>query len=546
MPVCVGQPSLALSPDGRNLVYVALQGETNRLVRRDMVTGTFHPMPGTEQARSPFFVPRRRVGRLLRGRDPEEGLAGRGRARRNWSASSRSPTEAPGGATTSSTSGRGQTGTLWSVPASGGSPRPIVPRGRWAWPSFVTTQEGPEPLLISLSAGSRRSTIAIGETGDPVSEGQTTAHENLLSPGAFGRYAPTGHLLYVTPGALNAIRFDAGTRRTHGAPSTLIDDLWTDVFWSAQVTISREGTLVYAQGEHIPEGTFVWVDREGNGEAAGLPAGLYGGGFVLSPNGERLAYVVEHVDGTDLWVHEFDRGATTRLTRGDDVRSLAWLPDSESLYYSSTTPEGSRILWRPIEGDPVVVPLPEEVESAGAIGTIAEGNELVLKKDDELLAFSITTGPQEIRSEAMRTVEIPGLAFPSLSPDGRWLAYTIFLTGRYEVVVCSYPDLTQRTQISVSGGEEPRWRGDGKEIAFRWESAWYSVDIATDPELQVGPPRKLFDGPYVNLRGFEWDLSPDGERFLVIENPEQDRPKRELTVITNFFDELGRRLPSED
>jgi Tol biopolymer transport system component len=289
------------------------------------------------------------------------------------------------------------------------------------------------------------------------------------------------------------------------------------------------------------------VDRQGNTEKTSISQGLFGGDFRLSSDGKHLAYRVEGIDGVDLWVHDFDRGVATRLTHGGDNDDPIWLPDSKSLFYTSATPEGSQLVWQPIDGGPTTSQLPAELSSARPRGYVSERQELFLERNDWLYTTSVMNDQNlPAKAELVESVPFPDMAFPSLSPEGRWLAYTTFGTSRYEVFVSSFPDMLQRTQISVSGGEEPRWRRDGGEVVFRWESKWFSVDIDAGAEIDVGPPRPLFEGPYVNLLGFEWDIAPDGQRFLVIENPEQDRPKTELTVVTNFFDEIERLLPSDN
>ena len=97
-------------------------------------------------------------------------------------------------------------------------------------------------------------------------------------------------------------------------------------------------------------------------------------------------------------------------------------------------------------------------------------------------------------------------------------------------------------QISTEGGEEPIWSRDGRELFYRFGSNWYVVDVTLGPEFRAGAPRVLFDVPFVYLFGWSYDVSPDGKRFLVIEGAEQDKALRELVVITNWFDQVRRRV----
>jgi hypothetical protein len=134
------------------------------------------------------------------------------------------------------------------------------------------------------------------------------------------------------------------------------------------------------------------------------------------------------------------------------------------------------------------------------------------------------------------------------SPDGRWLAYMSNESGRDEVYVqpFSVTGLGGTKQISVDGGTEPVWAPDGRELFYRNGDKMMAVTIVTDPELSVGTPRLLFEkrflpGPMWARRNY--DVSPDGQRFLMIQR-EQDLVPTEIIVILNWFEELKRLVPT--
>ncbi len=117
-------------------------------------------------------------------------------------------------------------------------------------------------------------------------------------------------------------------------------------------------------------------------------------------------------------------------------------------------------------------------------------------------------------------------------------------SGQWQIYVVSYPDQrVAKRLVSSTGGEEPRWSPDGSEIIYRYGSQWFSASFSDDPSLELGSPEVLFEGPYINIPGYSWDISPDGDRFLLVENPAQNEPLTKLVVITKFFDEIRRRLP---
>ena len=141
-------------------------------------------------------------------------------------------------------------------------------------------------------------------------------------------------------------------------------------------------------------------------------------------------------------------------------------------------------------------------------------------------------------------------AFPvndaTLSPDGRWLAYTATESGRPEVFVSSYPDPSlSRQQVSSEGGLNPLWTRGGREIVFR--SGDQVIAVTVDPASgDLGRPEVLFEGPYLSPAGnhaLGYDVSADGERFLFVQRPPERAPRR-LIVVTNFFEALKRIVPN--
>ena len=132
------------------------------------------------------------------------------------------------------------------------------------------------------------------------------------------------------------------------------------------------------------------------------------------------------------------------------------------------------------------------------------------------------------------------------SPDGQWIAYTSDESGRVEVYVRAYSGAGRKYSVSTDGGTEPVWSRDGRELFYRNGNAMMAADIRFEPELEVGEPRKLFQGnfqpaPWLNPN---YDVSPDGERFLMI-RPTADAP-REIHVIVNWFQELERLVPTDN
>jgi dipeptidyl aminopeptidase/acylaminoacyl peptidase len=148
---------------------------------------------------------------------------------------------------------------------------------------------------------------------------------------------------------------------------------------------------------------------------------------------------------------------------------------------------------------------------------------------------------------------------PQVSPDGQWLAYMSDESGQSEIYVRPFPDVSSgKWKISTSGGMEPRWSPDGRELFYRALSgnAMMAVDIETDPIFRAGLPKELFRGAYYFSYGHNWDIHPDGKRFLMIKPPEAtadessseesaaEEPSK-IIIVLSWFEELKERVPME-
>jgi Tol biopolymer transport system component len=135
---------------------------------------------------------------------------------------------------------------------------------------------------------------------------------------------------------------------------------------------------------------------------------------------------------------------------------------------------------------------------------------------------------------------------PRFSPDGRWLAYISDESGRFEIYVQPYPGLGGKWQISTEGGAEPVWNPNGRELFYRSGDKMMAVDIATQPSFASGKPRMLFEGQYSPAPGTtpNYDVSPDGQRFLMIKPSEAGEAPTQINVVLNWFEELKQRVPT--
>ena len=191
--------------------------------------------------------------------------------------------------------------------------------------------------------------------------------------------------------------------------------------------------------------------------------------------------------------------------------------------------------------------------------------ELAVKNPEEIAVVTVGRSSSSPSGGEIKKLKAGSYGFPSISPDGSWIVYTDIGTAeeesqRWEIYVSPWPSLAWNRQISKGGGEEPRWNPNGKEIIYRsvregipkqgsdrWGTQCLSVNLEFEPEFKHRSPEVLFEGPYANVPGYSWDISNDGERFLLIENVEhQSEPVTELVIVSNFFDMLREKVPVDN
>jgi serine/threonine protein kinase/Tol biopolymer transport system component len=384
-----------------------------------------------------------------------------------------------------------------------------------------------------------------------------TKEKKLLQGEGLARYARSGpnpsvgHLVYGHNGSLFAASFDVN-RLVLGAPSPLLDGV-ANFGPIAMFGISDSGTLAYiASGaqEQVPVATLVRADRQGAEQPIPAPPRDYGSAPKLSPDGNQLAVSIRDRETltADIWIYDLVRGSLERLTSAGNNRNPVWTPDGKQLIYRSSMSIAGRR-----SGALSTVP----ADRSGAPTSLLAGDTLdyiptSVSPDGMLLVTSGGRATQSIWALPL-AAGASSQAKPSnfleskfnqadaqFSPDGRWVAYASDDSGRTQIHVVPYPGPGRKYQISLDGGDNPRWNHNGQELFFRSGTKIMAVDVQTSPAFRAGTPKMLFE----TARGAEFDVTPDGRRFLIIK-PAEAQPGRQndLRIVLNWFEELRRRVP---
>jgi serine/threonine-protein kinase len=534
MPLGVGRRSLALSPDGGWLAVVLFTNGETRLHLREMASGEMHPLPGTKGAHSPFFSPDGNwVGFFADDKlkkipvsraEPmilcaaTEGFGG------SWGADG----------TIYFSADQGER--LYKVSASGGGSQALDSPGK---PKFPQILPGGRALLLTAGSDVAIQNLETGES------------KVLQERGTFAHYSLTGHIVFAWRGRVFAAAFDLDRLEFTGPSIAVLDGVRWERQGAAQFTFANDGTLVFSPGGDATIGRLVWIDQEGVTEPLGAPPGDFSA-FSIAPDGKRVAVPILDETGRDIWIYDIERGTPSRFTSDGISSSPIWTRDGNVIFYS-TRRDGAWRLYRKAVGGR---------EEAEQVTTKHPVRHKSLTQDDKFLVFT-TREPQAKADIWLLPLQDDGSVaatagqeraflrtpheeyFPTISPDGRWLAYTSDETGGWEVYVRSFPDAGRKLRISTQGGEEPVWSPDGSDLYYRFGSQWFAVSVTLGERFTAGRPRLMFDGPYINLAGWSYDVSPLDGRFLVVESAEQTKTISELTVITNWLDELKRKADAE-
>jgi eukaryotic-like serine/threonine-protein kinase len=527
---------LTLSPDGTQLVYSARQRGIQQLYLRPLAALEATPIRGTEGALQPFFSPDGRwVGFFADGKLKKVSVSG-------GEASSLCDAGDPRGASW------GSLGTIAFAPArnsalqqvsdAGGTPQPLTEFGErensHRWPEFLPG--GDAMLFAALYSGGNwnNARISMRSVG-------TGVRRDLIQGGTNPRYARSGHLVYAQGGNLMAVPFDAEKLAVMGAAVPVVEGVLQSTFsGAAQYSFSDTGTLVYVTESIQAQRRLVWVSRGGAEEPVAAPARAYYRGPRLSPDGRKVAVAIEGQE-TEVWLYDLSRGTLSRLTfQGSTNYEPIWTPDGKRVVFHSTAGvEG--LFWQSADGS-------GGLERLNKFG----GLPYSWSPDGKLLAFNNGAIIWMLRLADHKAAPLRETTFKEgaaqFSPDGRWLAYVSNESGRFEVYVQPYPGPGGKWQISAEGGTEPLWNPNGRELFYRSGDKMMATEIATHPRFSASKPNVLFAGQFQPspspVPTANYDVSPDGRRFLMLKSDEPEGAATQINVVLNWFEELKQRVPT--
>jgi serine/threonine-protein kinase len=542
-----GAPDIAVSPDGSRFAYVTVEQDRTRLYVRSL--SQLDPVPiEAGLPRSPFFSPDGQwVGffdSLLLKRVSSSGgpavtiatVTGIGRGA-SWAKDDTIVFA------TNATTG------LLRVPAAGGEPTVLTKPDTNQDHLFPEMLPGERAVLFSVVSGGQTAANAQLAVLDLASGTQKV----VLSAASSGKYASSGHLVYGISGTLRAVPFDLDTLTVRGTAVPVIERVVTKINGSTNFALAADGSLVYETGDSAgaAERILAWVDRQGREEPLEVPKRAYTYPRI-SADGTRIALDIRDQEN-DIWLWDVVRRTMTRLTFDMGLnRGVVWMPDGKRLVFSaerdgpeslfSQAADGSGSPERLTTAQPGRPQVPYTVTPDGARVLFGEPgqppydlHQLELGTDRKVTPLLNATYNEQNAD---------------MSPDGRWVAYQSSESGADEIYIRPFPNVSAgRWQISTGGGTRPAWARNGREIFYlKSDGTLIAVPIESGGErLVVGVGKALFQGPYFRGQtGRTYDVSSDGQRFLMIRNAATTMEQRptQIVVVLNFFEELKRLAPA--
>ncbi|HTS05108.1 MAG TPA: protein kinase [Candidatus Eisenbacteria bacterium] len=535
--------SMAIAPDGKTVALVTYREDTHRvgLFLYEIGASDSKALAGTDDASFPFWSP---DGRAI-------GFFANGKLKRfdRDSASVRTLCDAA--------SGRGGTwnkaGTILFTPSgslndgimsisdNGGEPTKLnypgtaTTENSYRWPVFMPDGKHYLFLAANIRGDTDLNSLYVGSIDNP-------SERHFLTKTPYnGNYAD-GYLFFVRDGAIQAQKLNLGSYTLSGDVVRIFDNVkpQSRILYA---TFAAGGDVVIAQkAGDVSLSKLTWYDRSGKTISDSAPPDTYGN-LAISPDGKYVALDKTDAanENTDVFIYDLARSSFRRLTFDPAIDSLpVWSPDRSRIAFGSSRGRNFNIYVKPADGSQAERELapPSGVDSL-PVDWSRDGKILLYLAGRDLWLYSFAEGMPHLFLKG--TASLKNAQF---SPDGKWVAYSSNENGRWEVYVTSVPDAHGKWQVSTDGGEQPRWRGDGKELYFLSSDAkLMAVSVDSKNEFESGTPAVLFQAePREQIATTErvvYDVSRDGQRFLV-NSRSNNASAHPMSVILNWKTEMKK------
>jgi Tol biopolymer transport system component len=540
----VFRPAVSVSADGSTFAYVGAAEGINRIYIRFRGEAAPRAIAGSDGGVTPALSPDGRwvaffADGNIRKADVNGGVVTLGSARDvrgiTWTDPSTLVFTADSG------------GPLTTMSATGGEARPVTTLAAGErthrWPSALPAGKA---VLFTVGTVGRPDSYDEGNI-DAVTLA-TGERRVIIKGAAMARSCGRDRLVYSKGSSLYAVPFDAERLQVTGAAVEVVQGVERDASTgAAHFDCSGEGTLAFVPGSPNGElSQLTWMDREGRSQPSGLPPGPYQE-VRISPDGTRVALLKGTSGAGDVWIFDVGGGTLTRLTFDGTSAAPTWSADGRTVYYTVFDGSGERssIARKPADGSRDAETLRGVEGRRSYLGSVDEAGaavilDAVVTSSDrgDVIRLPLAPGAEGQPLVATRFNEFGS----SVSPGGAWLAYQSDDTGRPEVYVRDLAGTGLRWQVTSTGGEEPHWSRDGRELYYRSANRLMAVPLGAGPSFRAGNPRPLFDGIYNSgiESGRSYDVDPKTGRFLLVVRARESHATGTVRVVLNWDAALAR------
>jgi Tol biopolymer transport system component len=429
------------------------------------------------------------------------------------------------------------------VPASGGIPQPVgvldMSRNETShrWPVFLPDGKHYMFMAFNVTGMTDTDAIFVGSLDSREKKFLTTATANAA-------YAAPGYFVFYRDKTLFAQHIDLGKFELTGGASPILTDIqYEPRIGHATFSVSNDRALLAQNGTGVSLSQLEWFDRSGKEMGAVGKPDVYAN-VNLAPNGKLVA--VDKTDtanqNSDVWVYDLQSESTKRMTFDPAIDAMpVWSPDGTRMVFSSSRKQSFDLYLKNTDGTQEeraieATPAQDKYPSAWS----RDGKYLLYTRDTELWFLTLPEMSSQLflkTSSAMRNSQF--------SPDAKWVAYASNESGRWEIYVTSFPDAHGKWQVSNGGGDQPRWRGDGKELFYlSADGKIVAVPVKEGANFNSGAPVALFQAnprqPVATSEHVVYDVTQDGQRFL-INTYVKNGVVQPMTVVLNWDAEVKKK-----
>jgi hypothetical protein len=414
---------------------------------------------------------------------------------------------------------------------------PDVSRGEQThrWPMFLPDGKHYLYLAANFAGQKRVNAIFVGSLDSDEKRFVVEATANAA-------YAAPGYLLFYRDKTLLAQPFDPKRFVLTGEPAIVLAEIqYQPQSARAVFAVSDHGLLAAQTSSGFDLSQPVWFDRKGKKLGSVGKPDVYGNVFI-APNGKSVAVSTTDVtsQNTDIWVYDLQRDGAKRLTFDPAIEAVpVWSPDASRLVFASNRQRKVSMYLKNSDGtqdeksivEDELASFPSDWSTDGKYILYMGGADLWFTTFPELKTRLLLKAPSVLRNG-------------QFSPDGKWVAYASNETERWEIYVTSFPEARGKWQVSSGGGEQPRWRADGKELFYlSLDGKVMAAPVTIGGKFDAGTPIALFQAtprqPVLPFDLFVYDVSRDGQRFLI--NAQVKRAEIEpMSIILNWTAKLKK------